>query len=92
MISGSGSVSSCSRPTRRAVGQFADIMVDTTQQMIQRWESRDRVGKPIVMNQEMMRLTMSVISRSMFGIDIGETFADAGHALIEILEFTARVR
>ncbi len=75
--------------TPRAVGQFADIMVDTTQQMIQRWESRDRVGKPIVMNQEMMRLTMSVISRSMFGIDIGETFADAGHALIEILEFTA---
>lgn len=75
--------------TPRAVGKFADIMVDATAQMIKRWESRDRIGKPMVVNQEMMRLTMSVISRSMFGIDIGESFADAGHALVEILEFTA---
>lgn len=75
--------------TPKAVGQYADIMVDATEKMLQRWQAQRKSSEPLVVNQEMMRLTMSVISRSMFGLDISEEFAEAGQALINILDFTA---
>jgi len=39
---------------------------------------------------EMMRLTMSVISRSIFTVDIGEDFTEAGQALTQILDFASQ--
>lgn len=72
--------------TRRGVEQFADIMNSETQKMINRWQEMPE-GQYFSINQEMMRLTMSVISQSMFRIDIGEDFSDAGEALTFILEF-----
>ena len=36
-----------------------------------------------------MRLTMTVISQSMFGMDIGDTFSEAGQALRFILEYAS---
>lgn len=75
--------------TPKAVTRFADIMIDATEQMLARWDAREDAESPVAINQEMMRLTMSVISRSMFSVDIGETFATAGQALVYILEYTA---
>ena len=43
----------------------------------------------LTINLEMMRLAMSVISRSMFSIDISKNFSEAGDALMAILEFAA---
>jgi cytochrome P450 len=76
--------------TPRGVARFAEIMVDSTEQMLSRWHTGFQQGKKLIVNQEMMRLTMSVISRSMFGMDISQSFALAGQALINILEFTAQ--
>ena len=75
--------------TPRAVAQFADIMVDSTNQMMERWDREHRGGDMLTINLEMMRLAMSVISRSMFSIDISENFSEAGEALMAILEFAA---
>ena len=75
--------------TPKGVAQFADIMVDSADQMLARWRARRGDPAPLVVNQEMMRLAMSVISRSMFGIDISQDFRDAGQALMDILEFAA---
>ncbi|MEA3337063.1 MAG: cytochrome P450 [Chloroflexota bacterium] len=75
--------------TPRAVTRFADIMVDATEQMIKRWQVQTKSDDTLVVNAEMMRLTMSVISRSMFDLDISEDFAEAGEALVTILEFAA---
>ena len=72
--------------TRRGVEDFAGVMTSETDQLLKRWDSLHD-GDVIPINQEMMRLTMSVISVSMFNIDIGEDFADAGEALTFILEF-----
>ena len=72
--------------TPRAVTQFADIMLAETQKLMRRWEAQPQ-GQPIAINQEMMRFAMSVISRSMFTLDIGEEFSEAGEALSFILEF-----
>ena len=75
--------------TPRSVDQFAEIMIDATRQMLVRWQALP-VGRVVPINLEMMRLTMSVISRSMFTIDIGEEFAEAGQAIAFILEFAAK--
>lgn len=75
--------------TPKGVAQFADIMVDSADQMLARWRLLKGRETTLVVNQEMMRLAMSVISRSMFGIDISEDFRDAGQALMDILEFAS---
>ena len=71
--------------TPRGVTRFAEIMTGAAADLLGGWQP----GRTIAVNQEMMVLAMNVISRSMFGIDIGEKYADAGRALGYILEFSA---
>ncbi len=73
--------------TPSAVTRFANLMLDETQRMLERWETRP-IAQPLAINQEMMRLTMSIISRSMFNLDIGAEFSKVGQALTFILDFT----
>lgn len=75
--------------TPRGVTRFADIMVDSTQEMLRRWRKPSQTGQTLSVNQEMMQLTMSVISRSMFNVDISKDFRQAGDALLGILEFAS---
>jgi cytochrome P450 len=71
--------------TPRGVTRFADVMTDSSQEMMQRWCQPAQTGQMVAINQEMMRLTMSVISRSMFNVDISQDFRQAGDALVSIL-------
>jgi cytochrome P450 len=71
--------------TPRGVNRFAEIMTSAAADLLGAWQP----GRTIAVNQEMMVLAMNVISRSMFGVDIGEKYADAGRALGYILEFAA---
>lgn len=75
--------------TPKGVTRFAEIMTESSQEMLQRWRGPAKSGQMLAINQEMMRLTMSVISRSMFNVDIGKDFSQAGEALVGILEFAA---
>ncbi|MGD8397897.1 MAG: cytochrome P450 [Anaerolineae bacterium] len=70
--------------TPRAVTRFGEIMVDEAIRTRERWQRRS--GGPLAVNDEMMRLTMSIISRSMFTVDIGEQYQEAGEAVSLILE------
>jgi cytochrome P450 len=72
--------------TPRAVKRYADIMLDVTAKTLARWGAVPQ-GTALPINVEMMRLAMSVISRSVFTIDIGQDFAEAGEALATILDF-----
>lgn len=75
--------------TPRAVQRFSGIMLDATDRMLARWREIP-ADSPVAINLEMMRLTMSVISRSIFTVDIGEDFAEAGQALTQILDFASQ--
>jgi cytochrome P450 len=75
--------------TPKAVTKFAKIMTDSTDQMLSRWQEPARSGALLPVNMEMMRLTMTVISQSVFGVDVGERFADTGQALRFILEYAS---
>jgi cytochrome P450 len=75
--------------TPKGVAVYADIMADATEKMLARWQNLPQDADPLAVNGEMMHLAMSIISRSMFGIDISDNYADAGDALLGILEYAA---
>jgi cytochrome P450 len=72
--------------TPKAVGRYTNIMLDATDKMLARWRAVPQ-GTALRINVEMMRLAMSVISRSVFTVDIGQDIAEAGEALATILDF-----
>jgi cytochrome P450 len=75
--------------TPKAVTKFAIIMTDATDQMLSRWREPCHTGVLLPVNTEMMRLTMTVISQSVFGVDVGDSFAETGKALRFILEYAS---
>lgn len=69
--------------TPRAINEFTAMMVDVTQRLIDSWED----GQTLNMEYEMRTLTMSIISRAMFGVDIGDGMDELGDALQEVFAF-----
>jgi cytochrome P450 len=63
------------------------MMVEVIQAMHERWHAAAGSGQPILMDEEMMRLTMSIIGRAMFSIDLGEEMEEVGRALREAFAF-----
>ena len=74
--------------TPNGIRKFADVMVASAQQMLEEWKDIPE-GETIVVNDEMMKVAMRVISQSMFGVDISKSFVDAGDALTYILEYVS---
>ena len=67
--------------TPAAIGQFFDMMVEVTGRMLDRWRERAAEDGEVGMDLEMRRLTMTVIGRAMFGVDLGEDASTVGQAL-----------
>lgn len=66
--------------TPKGVAQFSEMMVEVTEALLARWAPLASRGEAVVMDQEMLRLTMSVIGRAMFSIDLGEQMLELGEA------------
>ena len=73
--------------TPQAVTHYTEMMVEVVQAMLDRWQSAAEARRPIQMDEEMMRLTMSIIGRAMFSIDLGDEMEEVGQALREAFEF-----
>ncbi|MBX2999065.1 MAG: cytochrome P450 [Caldilineaceae bacterium] len=81
--------------TPKSIVQFFDMMVETTERMLERWNpSPDlamRGGSVLHIDAQMMRLTMSIISKAIFGVDLGVEAAEVGEAFHDAFAFvTAR--
>jgi cytochrome P450 len=70
--------------TPKAITQFFSMMVEVTQQLLERWA---RAEAPLTIDDEMMALTMSIISRAMFGVDLGAGGDEVGAALRQAFAF-----
>lgn len=71
------------------IGHYGVIMLEEAANMMRRWETQLKPGEIIDMNIQITRMAMSVISRAMFGVDIGENFIDAADALNQMLDYTS---
>lgn len=76
--------------TPRQVARFTGVMHQATRKMLQDWEVAAGTGRPIDVAQEMMKLTMSVITRTMFSIDMSEQFSTTGPAFRRAVSYVYR--
>jgi cytochrome P450 len=78
--------------TPKSIVQFFDMMVETTERMLDRWNPSSTLpASALHMDAEMMRLTMSIISKAIFGVDLGVEAAEVGEAFHDAFAFvTAR--
>ena len=54
------------------IAGFAQIMTETTEEMLDAWKPRIEREDPIDVREEMMRLTITILSKAMFSADIWE--------------------
>jgi cytochrome P450 len=52
------------------IAGFGRIMTETTEEMLEAWQPRIDRGEPIDVREEMMRLTITILSKAMFSADI----------------------
>jgi len=66
---------------------FSDLMSETIQHMLARWDVAAQRAETLNIDLEMMHLTMSIIGRAMFSFDLGGQPTEAGHAMDEAFAF-----
>ena len=73
--------------TPKAITGFFAMMVEVTEALLDRWEPLAARDEAVVMDDEMVRLTMSVIGRAMFSVDLGAERDELGDAFREAFAF-----
>jgi cytochrome P450 len=74
---------------RQRIESFATIMSDAGKRMLDGWESAAAQAKPFDLMEEMSRLTLSIVGRALFGIDLIGAAAHVGHNMLVALQFVS---
>jgi cytochrome P450 len=75
---------------REQLAGFTGLMARETSDMLDRWAQPAASGEPVDISAEMMRLTLAIVGRALFGADLLGAADDAGRALTVGLHITAR--
>lgn len=70
----------------KRIQTYAQVMVDYTLRMLEGWQP----GEARDINHDMMRLTLSVVSKTLFNVDIEKSASQIGDALTVLLEETTK--
>jgi cytochrome P450 len=73
---------------RKCIASFVDTMTDSTAAMLRRWDGLARDGATFDAAAEMSRVTLAVVGRTLFGVDLDGEAAAVGRALGDGLAFT----
>ena len=76
--------------TPRNVRVFADVMLEETAALVERWRKHAASGAVVDLNREMTAVTLRVISRTIFGLDTGPGYEPAIKALHTLLANSGR--
>lgn len=68
---------------RKQIARFAEAMVEETAGLLNEWQA----GQRIVMQDEMKKLTMRIIGRTMFSADVGAQTAQLQHDFEQVSEY-----
>jgi cytochrome P450 len=72
---------------RRRVATMADEMVAAGQKMLSRWEELYAPEDVLDIHEEMMRVTLDVITRTMFGADVTQEASRVGTAMTVLTRY-----
>lgn len=73
---------------RERLAALGTSMTDTISEMLPAWERAADAGTPLPVFQEMMRLTLTVVVRALFGVDVAGHTRTVGEAFTTALEVT----
>ncbi len=76
---------------RQQINSFSELMVRETQSMLESWEGTMRSGQAFNVQQEMMRLTLAIVTQALFGKRVSDANGTLG-ANIAILLADATFR
>ncbi len=68
--------------------RLAETMVAETRARLDAWETLERSGAPFDVLNEMMALTLSVVTRALYAGELGKNFDEFGRALTILLRLT----
>ena len=71
---------------RQRIMRFAQIMVEQAALALERWEPAG-AGAPLLVDQEMMRITLGVVGRALFGVDLSGQASVFGPAFTTTTEY-----
>jgi cytochrome P450 len=71
---------------RERLAELSRIMAGCAEAMVEQWQARVDSGQPFDVAAEMMRTTLSVVGKALFGVDLSASTADVGRALPLILD------
>ncbi|MCG8349991.1 MAG: cytochrome P450 [Chloroflexales bacterium] len=78
---------------RRLIAGFADIMIDETDAMLQRWSEYSVTGKRFRLDEHMARLTLRIVARSLFSTSLSEAdITTIRETLVPLLQESNRRR
>lgn len=66
---------------RKRVGDYQRVMVDTTLQLLNRWQQ----GAPIDISREMHRLALIIVGRTLFNMDLAGSAHELGDAVASVV-------
>lgn len=75
--------------TPGGVKRFTGAITECSAQMLERWQTAAERGQEVDIQREMMRLTMSIIGKTMFSVDVHADAGVVGPAFSAVLEFAA---
>jgi cytochrome P450 len=71
---------------RHYLANFADLMVQATQETLGKIEAHAAQNRPFDMASEMMGLTLNIVSRTLFGFDMDEEAGQIGVAVTTMVD------
>lgn len=76
---------------RSRLALLGKTMTAATEEMLaQRWEAAARAGTPLDVAEEMTRLTLTIVGRTMLSTDLADRSSEVGQAVRYLLEYTDR--
>jgi cytochrome P450 len=69
---------------RQRVAGFCNLMVNSTLEMLERWDAMARSGESFDVAAEMTRLTLPIVAKALFSADVSDDAEAIGAALTEV--------
>jgi cytochrome P450 len=69
---------------RQRVAGFCNLMVNSTLEMLERWDAMARSGESFDIAAEMTRLTLPIVAKALFSADVSDDAEAIGAALTEV--------
>lgn len=69
---------------RRRIAEFSKLMTQATEQMMESWYVVAREGAAFEVNEEMVRLTLEIVGKSLFSVDLTREAETVGNAFTAV--------